>query len=226
MPLCLMPPVVGAEQAQHVRCDGPVVALLDLGLPDAAGYALARHWERRPGLQLVLILPSADCRSEAETLRAVDSLLPPIRLERLEQTLSRALQAIGPLHAENALPAWNGSGTTALAVEEVVYVRAEGKYAFLRTRHGEFLTDRSLAELLRTFPDRFLQVHRSAIVARAAIAGASLVTPELSGGDADPYWELVLDGVPERIPVARRRWPQVRDCVPRSGVGSSLTEAF
>jgi len=224
MPLNLLPPAVGADQA--LRAQGrPGVVLLDLGLPDASGYALARRWEGQPGLQLVLILPSLDSRSQAERLRAVDLLLPPIRIDRLEQALRRAMGAVGLDRSEPPLAAWSTAGAVAVPVGEIVYLRADGKYVLLRTRDGEFLTDRPLADLARAYPDRFIQAHRNALVARAAIAGANLVTPELSGGDADPYWELLLHGVPERISVARRRWPLVRSCMPTGFPHSSLTEA-
>lgn len=207
LPLRLLTPAIGTGQAPAVPAGG--VVLLDLALPDAASYASARAW-RRPGAQLVLILPSLDSRAGAQRLGAADLLVPPIRIERLEQVL-RGVLGIGK--EPDALLAQGRNGTVAVPLDEVVYLRADGKNVSLRSRHGEFLADRPLTDLSRAFPDRFIRVHRNALVARSAIAGARLVTPELTGGDADPYWELLLHGVSERIAVARRRWPLVRRCL-------------
>lgn len=218
LPLHLLPPAVGADPARRAA-PVPGVALLDLGLPDAQGYALARAWERS-GPRLVLLLPSLDSLPQAERLRAADLLVPPIRIDRLEQALRRAL---GTGQSPDALMAQGREGTVAVPVDEVLYLRADGKYVSLRTRQGEFLTDRALADLSRAFPERFIQVHRNALVARSAIAGARQVTPELTGGDADPYWELLLHGVPDRIAVARRRWPLVRRCLPQGQAAQFLS---
>ncbi len=231
MPLHLLPPAVGAEQARRA-VPGPAVVLLDLGLPDASAYTLAHEWaETGQGAGLVLILPSIDCRPEAARLRAADLLLPPVHLDRLAQALRSALARIGPPGGRHeasrpALVARSRNGDQAVPVDQVVYLRADGKYVNLRTRSGAYLIERPLADLARSYPDRFVQVHRNALVARTAIAGARRVTPELTGCDADPYWELVLDGVPERIAVARRRWPLVRRCLPGDELSHSLmTEA-
>jgi len=217
LPLHLLPAAIGTGQAPVVPAGG--VVLLDLGLPDAASYALARAWER-PGAQLVLILPSLDSRAGAQRLGAADLLVPPIRIERLEQALRRAL---GVGEESGALLAHGRDGAVAVPLDEVVYLRADGKYVSLRTRDGEFLTDRPLTDLSRAFPDRFIQVHRNALVARSVIAGARLVTPEVTGGDADPYWELLLHGVPDRIAVARRRWPLVRRCLADGDAAAAIT---
>lgn len=218
LPMHLLPPVVGADQAWRAE-PAPAVVLLDLGLPDAQGYALARAWERS-GPRLVLFPPSLDSLPQARQRYAADLLVPPIRIDHLEQALRRAL---GTGDTSDALVAQGPDGTVAVPVDEVLYLRADGKYVSLRTRQGEFLTDRALADLSRAFPERFIQAHRNALVARSAIAGARLVTPELTGGDADPYWELLLHGVPDRIAVARRRWPLVRRCLPEGRAAASFS---
>ncbi|VCU71585.1 LytTr DNA-binding domain protein [Pigmentiphaga humi] len=217
LPIRRLAPVADAALARQSAAQSAVV-LLDLGLPDAAGHALAREWaDRQDGPAVILLLPSIDSQALADLLPAVDSLLPPLRAERLEQALQRALgleggRRLGP--SAEVLLARGRDGEFPVPVAQVVYLRASGKSVSIRTAAAEFVTDQPLAALLRGFPGRFVQVHRSTLVARAAIAGASLVTPEASGGDADPYWELRLHGVPETIPVARRRWPDVRPWLP------------
>jgi two-component system response regulator AlgR len=91
-------------------------------------------------------------------------------------------------------------------VRDVVYLRAELKYVTLRTRAGEHLIEESLVALEREFAERFVRVHRNCLVAKAAVRGFERAA---EGGD-EPHWNVVLDGVPERLPVSRRQWAEVR----------------
>ncbi|MND03385.1 hypothetical protein D3C83_231720 [compost metagenome] len=50
-------------------------------------------------------------------------------------------------------------------------------------------------------------MHRNCLVARAAIRGFERAA---AGGDEEPHWNVVLEGVTERLPVSRRQWPAVK----------------
>jgi len=46
-------------------------------------------------------------------------------------------------------------------------------------------------------------------VSRSAIRGF-----ERAGGDADePHWQVLLEGIAERLPVSRRQWQAVKELV-------------
>ena len=60
----------------------------------------------------------------------------------------------------------------------------------------------TLKELERAFGDRFLRVHRNALVARAHIV-------RLQRG-VDGSWEVLLDGVKERPVVSRRHLAETK----------------
>jgi two-component system response regulator AlgR len=94
-------------------------------------------------------------------------------------------------------------------VREIVYLRAELKYVTLRTRAGEHLIEEPLVALEAEFAEHFVRVHRSCLVARAAVRGFERVAT----GDEEPHWNVVLDGVAERLPVSRRQWAAVRALV-------------
>ena len=51
-----------------------------------------------------------------------------------------------------------------VAVEEIVYLRAELKYVTIKTPTREYLTEESLTSLETEFGDRFVRIHRSYIV--------------------------------------------------------------
>ena len=53
-----------------------------------------------------------------------------------------------------------------------------------------------------------MRIHRNCIVARAAIAGFERAA---GSTEDESHWEVVLEGVPERLPVSRRQWSEVRE---------------
>jgi len=91
-------------------------------------------------------------------------------------------------------------------VRDIVYLRAELKYVTLRTRAGEHLIEEPLVALEREFAGRFVRVHRNCLVAKSAVRGFE----RAAGGDEESHWNVVLEGVAERVPVSRRQWTEVR----------------
>jgi two-component system response regulator AlgR len=87
-------------------------------------------------------------------------------------------------------------------VDEVLYLLAEQKYVTVRHPQGRMLIDESLKALEQEFPDRFMRIHRNALVASDCLVG-------LEKG-ADGASMAVLNGCEERLPVSRRHLPEVR----------------
>ena len=98
---------------------------------------------------------------------------------------------------------------------DVVYLKAELKYVTLRTRSGEYLIEEPLVAIEKEFAGRFIRVHRNCLVARASIRGFERGKSG-AGGDEDMHWNVVLEGVEERLPVSRRQWSAVRAAVPEA----------
>ncbi|MFZ9507394.1 MAG: LytR/AlgR family response regulator transcription factor [Burkholderiaceae bacterium] len=96
-------------------------------------------------------------------------------------------------------------------VEQVVYLKAELKYVTVRTRQREYLIEDSLTALEAEFGDRFVRIHRNALVCRAAISGFERVPADGQGVGSEPHWQVVLRDVSERLPVSRRQWSTVRN---------------
>src|SRR2546426_766270 len=55
----------------------------------------------------------------------------------------------------------------------------------------------------------FVRIHRNCLVARTAIRGFE----RTGGGEEEAHWQVVLDGMVERLPVSRRQWPAVRELI-------------
>ncbi len=192
------------------------VLLLDIEMPGMRGLEVARHLS---GLELapaVIFVTAHDRHAvEAFELNALDYLLKPVRAARLAAALKKA-SADGPpareqlakaaAQAREYLSVTERNRIHLVPVRDVVYLRAELKYVTLRTRAGEHLIEESLVALEREFAERFVRVHRNCLVARTAVRGFER---SAEGGD-EPHWNVVLDGVPERLPVSRRQWAEVR----------------
>ena len=206
----------GLDAVAQLPASRAQVLLLDIEMPGMRGLEVARHLA---GLELapaVVFVTAHDRHAvEAFELNALDYLLKPVRAERLAAALKRA-SAGGPpareqlaraaAQAREYLSVTERNRIHLVPVRDVVYLRAELKYVTLRTRAGEHLIEESLVALEREFAERFVRVHRNCLVARAAVRGFERAA---EGGD-EPHWNVVLEGVPERLPVSRRQWAEVR----------------
>jgi len=217
----------GIEAIERLPESGAQVLLLDIEMPGMQGLEVARHMARLGDAPAVIFVTAHDRHAvDAFELNALDYLLKPVRAARLAAALKRA-QAIGPPPAQNLATAadqlreTDGRGRThfslaernrimLIAVSDVVYLKAEQKYVTLRTREREHLIDESLISLEREFADRFVRVHRNCIVARDAVRGFERAS---ATDDEEAHWLVVLEGVPERLPVSRRQWAAVRALV-------------
>lgn len=240
-PACTVQEAAAASQAQQVleRSAGnaPVdLVLLDIHMPGMDGMAWARQLRAAADAPaIVFVTAHAEYAAQAFDLEAVDYLTKPVRLERLRQAVKRVMQqraiAHGAAGADAASPAGNGEGANPAAVqapgasilitdrhraervplEQVLFCRSELKYITIATAQQDYLFDGSLTDLERRFPDCFLRVHRSAIVARKAIRGLVKAQSPEEG----EHWRVQLHGSEETLPVSRRLLPAVRDALLR-----------
>jgi two-component system response regulator AlgR len=206
----------GLDAVAQLPASRAQVLLLDIEMPGMRGLEVARHLS---GLELspaVIFVTAHDRHAvEAFELNALDYLLKPVRAARLAAALKKA-SAGGPpareqlaraaAQAREYLSVTERNRIHLVPVRDVVYLRAELKYVTLRTRAGEHLIEESLVALEREFAQAFVRVHRNCLVARAAVRGFER---SAEGGD-EPHWNVVLEGVPERLPVSRRQWAEVR----------------
>ena len=132
------------------------------------------------------------------------------RLKRNEPRIEELARTLGS--SRNHLTVSERGRMVLVPIEEIVYLRAELKYVTIRTEHKEHLTEESLTALEQEFGERFVRIHRNALVARSAIAGFQRVKPRAEA-ESDPgegHWEVVLKAIAERLPISRRQWPTVK----------------
>ncbi len=206
----------------------PDVVLLDIQMPGMDGIEVARHIAARatddkPAPAVVFVTAFDEHALEAFEVQALDYLLKPVRAERLVAALAR-VQRLRPREPKleevarslgtvrSHLTVSERGRMILVSVDEIIYLRAELKYVTIRTATREHLTEESLSSLESEFGDRFVRIHRNALVARKSILGFQRVKAAAGedGEAGEGHWEVLLKDFDERLPVSRRQWPAVK----------------
>ena len=197
-------------QLAHQRFD---VALLDIHLPGADGMQLAQALRALPQPPAVVFVTAhTEYAVHAFEIEALDYLTKPVRLERLQVALLKVERLAqvdrGPEAdlSSDWLLITERDRTLRVPVAEVLYLRAELKYVTVRTASASHLLDGSLSQLEERYPDRFLRIHRNALVARPAMR-ALVRHQDVEEGEG---WAVQLAGVDEVLAVSRRQLAAVR----------------
>ena len=157
------------------------IVLLDIRMPGLNGIETAHHLnslERPPAI--VFTTAYDEYAVDAFEARAIGYVLKPVRRSRLEAALEHAARLAGSTLREIA----DSSGMagsrqhicarvhdriTLIPIESIDFFRADQKYVAVHHDGSESLIDESLKALESEFADRFVRIHRAALVAVARI---------------------------------------------------------
>lgn len=199
----------------------PDIVFLDIRMPGLSGLDVAARLAGAPQApHIVFVTAYEQYALDAFEREAIDYLLKPASLDRLDQCIARLqrrlaepapaapgsglLQQLAGLLQQLPAPAsrldWiraaHGQETRLISVDEVIYFEARDKYVSVFTAEGEALIRTPLKELIDGLdPARFWQVHRGTIVAVRQIAGT---VRDFRGRTL-----LRLRQRPEQLPVSR-----------------------
>ena len=198
----------------------PRIAFLDVHMPGLNGVDVARAIGRRA--EVVFVTAFDQYAVEAFRQGAVDYLVKPLEPERLADTVRRLQEKLArppaqppagfdaaiervadELRQRLAPPArlkWIkasvGNTVRLIPVDQVVYLKSDNKYTMVVWDGGEALIRKTIRELADELdPERFVQVHRSAIVCLDRVSHFTHGTGD--GG------ELHLQSRKEPVPVSR-----------------------
>jgi len=191
------------------------VVLLDIRMPRMDGLEVARHLSGLERPPAIIFTTAYDSHALAAfQTHAIAYLLKPIRRERLAEALRRArtptraqlleLGAAGSIgaNARTHFSATLGGRLRLVPIESVRFLRAEQKYVTVRGAEGELVIDEPLSVLEQELGDRFLRVHRNALVGIAHVRSLERVP---GGG-----YEVRFAGIDEGVEVSRRLVGAVR----------------
>lgn len=194
----------------------PDIVLLDIRMPGLDGLQVAaRLCEREAPPAVIFCTAHDEFALEAFQVSAVGYLVKPVRPEALEEALKKAerpnrmqLAALTRPAEDHGAPrshigARTRKGIDLIPLEQVIYFIADHKYVTLRHEHGEVLLDEPLKALEDEFGERFVRIHRNALVARSRIERLQR-TPM-------GHFQLYLRGLgDEALTVSRRHVAGVR----------------
>ncbi|HEY3635605.1 MAG TPA: LytTR family DNA-binding domain-containing protein [Caldimonas sp.] len=204
------------------NCD---LLLLDVQMPGRDGTQLAAELRTRsPAPAVVFVTAHPEHALQAFDLEAVDYLTKPVKRERLQAALRRVAQRLGsPVKPGGAVKVEEEGPVIVVSdrgrvirvpISDVLYMKAELKYVTLRTAEHTHVLDDSLAELAERLGDRFLRVHRNALVAKRAVR--ALERRAIAGENADDgmeAWGVCIAPVNEWLAVSRRQVAAVREAL-------------
>ena len=186
--------------------------LLDIRMPVMDGLETARHLaaqERPPAV--IFTTAYGEFAVEAFDAHAVAYLLKPVRAEKLAAALAGAsrvnrvqlTQLAAGTPARRHICAKLRDKLHVVPVENVLCFIADQKYVTVCHTGGELLIDESLKDLEQEFAERFLRVHRNALVAVAQV--------ERLEKDEAGHLQVYLRGRAEPLEVSRRLVAEVRE---------------
>ena len=204
----------GAEAVEKSSELNPDVLLMDIRMPGMDGLEAAMHLMGMEQPPSVIFTTAYDQHAlDAFEVNAVDYLLKPIRKDRLANALTKAhkltAKQIQEIHqARKESPARTHisvhlrGNIRLVPVPDIVYFLADSKYVVVRTPAEEHLIEDSLVNLETEFADRFLRIHRNALVATQFIKG---IEKSPSGS-----WQITLKNLDKKLDVSRRHTASVR----------------
>jgi two-component system, LytTR family, response regulator AlgR len=199
--------------------------LLDIQMPGTTGLELASAWQQAsdgPKPAVIFVTAHDQHALKAFELAAADYLTKPVRRERLQSALERVLRQRAPVPdaPQPVLVASERGRVARIPVSDVLYLKAELKYVTLRTAERTWVLDESLTELENRLSDaqRFLRVHRNALVCLDAVTGFEkrVVVGDDEAGDT---WAVQVASSDEWLAVSRRQLSAVREAVMHLGLG-------
>lgn len=204
----------GAEALQQWRRTDADLLLMDIRMPGVDGLQAAAQLAGEENPPAVIFVTAYDEHALAAfEQQAVDYLLKPVRRSRLQGALERAqrltraqLNSIGQLgevDEEEYISASHRGGLLRIPLSEVIYLQADQKYVTLRHLQGEALLEQSLKALEQQYGERFLRIHRNALVTRTRLRGIRR--------DSRGRVLVRLEGCDEGLEVSRRHLPRVRE---------------
>jgi two-component system response regulator AlgR len=208
--------VNGVEALGMAQSLEPDIVLMDIRMPGMDGIEAARHIAKLEQPPAVIFTTAfSDHALEAFETHAVDYLLKPVKQERLQAAIDAAIRPtraqatrsedmLSELEPRQHICARVRGSLVLVPIEDIYYFHAEQKYVTVRHVGGEVLIEDALKALEAEFDDRFVRVHRNALVNLAALGGMQ------SGDDGHQVFFRDID---DRLEVSRRHLPGVRKII-------------
>ena len=207
----------GKQALELVQQFEPDVILLDIQMPEMDGLTCAQHLSQMNPMPAVVFCTAYD----EHALKAIQSqakgyLLKPIAKSELETVLENVTKLTQAQMSNleqkeimeekvqrQQIAAKTYRGLELIPIENIYYFLADQKYVTVRHKNGSVLIDETLKDLEREFADRFIRIHRNALISLDYLDGLELVS---SG-----QYQVRCRELDEKLAVSRRHLPLLRE---------------
>lgn len=208
----------GREALTKVEALDPDLILLDIRMPIMDGIACAEALARLDNPPAVIFITAFDEHALAAfQVEAVGYLLKPVRRAQLHEALARAarlnraqlqqikekISSTAKADARQHIAARTYRGMELIPINEIYYFLADQKYITVRHSRGEILIDETLKDLEEEFGNRFLRVHRNALLAPQYLDALET--------NATGQTFVRFKGIDEKLLVSRRHLSHLRE---------------
>jgi len=207
----------GKQALEMVQQFEPDVVLLDIQMPEMDGLSCAQHLAHFNPMPAIVFCTAFDEHAlQAIQSQAKGYLLKPIAKDELETVLGNVTKLTQAqltqiekkeLMEENVqrqqIAAKTYRGLELIPVENIYYFLADQKYVTVRHKNGSVLIDETLKDLETEFSDRFIRIHRNALISLDYLDGLEMV--------ASGQYQARCRELEERLAVSRRHLPLLRE---------------
>ena len=207
----------GKQALEMVQKYEPDVVLLDIQMPEMDGLSCAQHLSHFDPMPAIIFCTAYDEYAlQAIQSQAKGYLIKTIAKEELETVLENVTkltqaqltnleqkELMEEKVQRQQIAAKTYKGLELIPVENIYYFLADQKYVTVRHRNGSVLIDETLKDLETEFADRFIRIHRNALISLDYLDGLEVVT---SG-----QYQARCRELDERLAVSRRHLPYLRE---------------
>lgn len=173
----------GQEALNVVEQQAPDIVLMDIRMPGMDGLEASRQLMQQDNPPAVIFTTAfSDHALEAFETHAIDYLLKPVKIDRLEQALkacertnrAQLKENLGDIETASArshICARMRGNLQLIPLQDIFYFQAELKYVTVRYVGGEVLIEEPLKKLEQEFDGSFVRIHRNALVRIDKISG-------------------------------------------------------
>ncbi len=201
------------EMATSVQAD---IVLMDIRMPGLDGIQAALHLsELKHPPAVIFTTAFTDHALDAFKTHAVDYLLKPVKKEQLQTALEAARkptraqaeqsgELLSSIETRQHICARVRGNLILVKIEDIYYFHADQKYVTVRHRDGEVLIEDALKNLEKEFSDRFVRIHRNALINLDYLAGMR----------AEDDGQFVrFNGIDDTLEISRRHLPSIRKII-------------
>ena len=207
----------GQQAIEMVQFYQPDVVLLDIQMPEMDGLTCAQYLRQLEPSPAIVFCTAYDQHAlDAFKSHAEGYLLKPIMQQELQQVLDQ-LTKLTQAQMSNLkqkedmdnqtqrhqIAAKTYRGVELVPVENIYYFFDDQKYVTVRHKNGSVLIDETLKDLELEFGERFIRIHRNALVSVDYLEGLEVIN---SG-----QYQVRCRELDERLSVSRRHLPNLRE---------------